>query len=306
MIARRNQHQPSGHLEVHCNATSVDMPRAFFTLTLLAMLLRACDVAAQQLPLHTQDPEPIGAGSIHFHVESSVAKDEFYPLSGLQGNLWQLPVVGLVVGLSPIADFQISGGPYNRLDITGRSPAPLAGVVTATDATTHAVEDIIIGTRIRLAPETAQRPAFGFSFAVRLPNAKHESGIGQDTTDFSASLLAGKTVGSVRVAVNAGLMIMTEPIDPGKQNDVATYGLSLAVPVSSRAEIRAEVNGRESTRPGIAPIGTESRGIATFGGRYVFGSVSLDVSVLRGVTRIDPTIGASVGLTRAFKAFSLP
>jgi hypothetical protein len=271
-----------------------------------AMLLVVRPAAGQQRPFDTQDPEPIGAG--HALVESGVtyAHKEFYPLSGLQGDLWQLPVLGLIIGLSPIADFQLTGGPYNRLDITDRRPAPLAGLIAATGRTTHAVEDIVIGTKIRLVPETARRPGLGFRFAVRLPNAKHESGMGQDTTDFSASLLAGKTVASARVVGNAGLTIMSEPLDAAKQNDVVTYGVSVARAQSRHAELVGEINGRWSTRNGIAPVGTESRGTVKLGGRYRFGSIRLDAAVSFGVTSIDPSIAVMGGVTYVFGAFSLP
>src|SRR5882724_11150113 len=191
-------------------------------LLALVMFLTVRPAAGQQRPLDTQDPEPVGAGRVMVESGVTYARDEFYPLSGLQGNLWQLPVLGFVVGLSTIADVQLTAGPYNRLDITDRRPAPLAGLVAATSQTTHAVEDIVIGTKIRLAPETLQRPSIGFQFRVRLPNAKHESGLGQDTTDFSASLLSGKTIASARVVANVGFTIMSEPLDAAKQNDVVT------------------------------------------------------------------------------------
>jgi hypothetical protein len=270
-----------------------------------AMSIAVRPAAGQQRPFDTQDPEPIGAGRAL--VESGVmyAHNESYPLSGLQGNLWQLPVLGFVVGLSPIADFQLTGGPYNLLDITERRPAPLAGLVTAAGQTTHAVEDVVIGTKIRLVPEAARRPGVGFRFGVRLPNAKHESGMGQDTTDFSASLLAGKTIGPARVVGNAGFTIMSEPLDPAKQNDVVTYGVSLAHSLSHGAEVLGEVNGRWSTRHGVAPVGTESRGTAKVGGRYAIGSIRLDAAVLFGMTSIDPSVGLTVGFTYTFQAFSL-
>ena len=66
-----------------------------------------------------------------------------------------------------------------------------------------------------------------------------------------------------------------------------------------------EVNGRWSTRNGIAPIGTESRGTATVGGRYTIGSTRLDAAAFVGLTPIDPTIGVKVGWTYVFTAFSL-
>jgi hypothetical protein len=234
------------------------------------------------------------------------ARDAFFPLSGLKGTLWQLPVIGINVGLSPIADFQLTGGPYNRLSITERQPAPLASLVTASGESSHAVEDISIGAKIRLMGETERRPALGFRFSARLPNAKHESGMGQDTTDFSASLLTGKSIGGVRLVGNLGFTIMSEPLDAAKQNDVLTYGASLARTLDGALEVVGEINGRLSTRNGAAPIGTESRGIIKIGGRYHRGGVRFDAAVLLGATSIDPTVGVTAGVTYVFTAFSLP
>jgi hypothetical protein len=200
----------------------------------------------------------------------------------------------------------VSGGPYNRLNITDRRPAPLAGLVTSTGQTTHAVEDVVVGTKIRIIHESGPGPGLGFRFAVRLPNAKHQSGMGQDTTDFSASLLAAKTVASVRIVGNVGVTIMSEPLDAAKQNDVVTYGASVARPLFHLAEIVAEINGRWSTRNGVAPVGTESRGTARLGSRYDIGVLRLDAAILFGVTSIDPSVGVTVGFTYTFKAFSLP
>jgi hypothetical protein len=276
-------------------------------LLALVLVFTVTSIAtAQQRPLVTQDPEGVGAGRVLVEAGVSYAHQAFYPLSGLTGNLWQLPVIGFDIGVSSIADLQITGGPYNRLTITARQPAPLSDLVTATGETTHAVEDLQIGTKIRLAPETNARPAFGFRFSVRLPNAKHPSGLGQDTTDFSGSLLAGKTTAGVRVAGNFGFTIMSEPLDAAKQNDVLTYGLSLAHHVSRNTELLGEVNGRWSTRPGTAPIGTESRGIATLGARYAHGAARFDAAAFIGLEADDPTIGITVGWTYVVKAFSVP
>ena len=84
------------------------------------MLLQAQQTSAQQRPLETQDPQPIGAGFVRVGVGTTYERGVFYTLSGLRGDLLQLPTIGLDVGLSPIADFQLSGGPYNRLSITSR------------------------------------------------------------------------------------------------------------------------------------------------------------------------------------------
>jgi hypothetical protein len=271
-----------------------------------AAMLHAPSAAAQQRPLDTQDPATLGTGQVLVEAGVGYARDVFYPLSGLKGTLWQVPVIGIDVGLGPIADFQITGGPYNRLSITERRDAPLAGLVTVAGSTTHAVEDVTVGTKIRLVPEAPGRPAVGFRFSVRLPNAKHQSGLGQDTTDFSASLLAGKTFASLRIVANAGFTIMSEPLDAAKQNDVLTYGLSAARRIRPDTELVAEISGRWSTRNGLPPVGTETRGTATFGARYTRGATRWDAAALVGTTAIDPAFGLKIGVTYVFTAFSVP
>jgi hypothetical protein len=279
--------------------------RSATAVLILAALVMSRPASAQQRPLDTQDPETIGAGNLLTQIGIGAARRESYPLSGLQGNLWQAPLLGFVFGLSPIADLQITGGPYDRLYITGRRPAPLASLVTATGTTTHAVDDIVLGTKVRVIPETSDRPALGLRFSVRLPNAKHDSGMGQDTTDFSASILSGKTMAALRLVGNVGITIMSEPLDAAKQNDVLTYGLSLGTG-SPAAQLVAEVNGRKSTRPGTAPIGTESRGTAKVGGRFAHGRARYDIGLLFGLTPTDPQVGATLGVTYTFKAFHIP
>ena len=271
-----------------------------------AMLVPA-PADAQQQPLITQDPATIGTGNVLLRGEFGYARDTFYPLSGLTGNLSQLPIFGINVGLGPIADLVISGGPYDRLTITSRAAGPFAADLNSavlSGKVTHAVDDISIGTRITLVPEASVRPAVGFSFSVRLPNAKHPSGLGQDTTDFSASMLSGKSIGAVRVLGNLGFTIMSEPTDEPKQNDVLTYGAAASLHVARHMELVSEVNGRWSVRNGVAPIGTESRSRAQIGAAYTRGHLRYDTAVFSGLTPIDPSIGVSAGLSVLFHAFT--
>ncbi|MGE5246400.1 MAG: transporter [Betaproteobacteria bacterium] len=273
---------------------------------LLAGVVLAGPAAAQQRPLVTEDPEPIGAGRVLIEAGIDYSHGITYPVSGLKGNLWRLPTVGLSVGISSIAELQIDGGPFDRLAITDRLPAPLASLVDVPGGTTHDVDDIIIGTKIRMLTETARRPSFAFRFATKLPNAKNETGLGQNTTDFFASLLGAKTVQSVRVVVNLGVGILGEPTNAYRQNDVLTYGLSFARAVTQQTELVGEINGRISTRAGTPPPGTESRGLLKLGGRYTRGPMRLDAGVFFGLNSVDPTVGLTTGVTYVFNAFKLP
>ena len=276
------------------------------TLIGLAILAFATPLFAQQRPLVTEDPETIGAGRVLIEGGIDGAHDMTYTVSGLKGNLWRLPTIGISVGVSSIAEVQIDGG-HDLLSIGSRNlNAPLANLVTATGDSTHDWEDTYVGMKIRLVPETASRPAFGIRFATKLPNAANESGLGTDTMDFYGSLLGAKTVQSVRVVGNIGFGILSDPTDGNRQNDVLAYGVSFARAMTQSTEVVGEVNGRVSVRSGEPFPGTETRGLLKLGGRYTYGSWRIDGGVYFGLTTIDPTIGFTAGFTYVFNAFTLP
>ena len=278
-----------------------------FAFVVLAVAALASPATAQQRPLVTEDPEPIGAGRVLIEGGLDYAHNPVYPVSGLKGNLWRLPTIGVSIGISSIAELQIDGGLFDRLEITSRDRhAPLANLLAVDGTTTHAAEDLVIGTKIRLLAEAAGRPAIALRIATKLPNASNESGLGLDTTDFYASLLGAKTVESIRVVGNIGVGILADPTSGNRQNDVLTYGVSFARAVTQQTEMVGEINGRISTRSGTAFPGTESRGILKIGGRYTRGSVRLDGGVFVGLTTVDPTIGLTAGFTYVFNAFTIP
>ena len=270
----------------------------FFALALAAPAL------AQQRPLQTQDPEAIGAGNVLIEAGVDYGRSIFFPASGLEGNLWRAPMLGVVIGVGSIAEIQLTGSPYKRLAITERNDAPLAGLVEPGD-TTSTVEDLVIGTKLRLLAESETTPAIAFRIATRLPNASESSGIALDTTEFYASILVGKTVESIRVALNAGLGILPDPINASRQNDVITYGLSFARAVDERLDVVGELNGRFNTRGDSAPLGTESLSQIRAGARYTIGSARLDAGAIVGLTSRDPGIGFTAGFTYMFKAFDV-
>ena len=271
-----------------------------------AIVLLPLAAFAQQRPLVTEDPETIGAGRVLVEAGLDYGRDVAYPVSGLEGHLLRVPLVGVSVGVSSIAEVQIDGGLFNRLNITGRDVAPLSDMVTATGSTTSSVEDLSIGMKVRFVPEGMLRPSFGFRFATKLPNASNESGLGLDTTDFFASVLGAKTVQSVRVVVNVGVGILGDPTRGDRQNDVVTYGLSFARALTQAAEVVGEINGHLDTRNGDPPPGTGSRGVVRFGSRYTIKSWRADAAVLFGVTSRDPGIGVAAGFTYVFNAFTIP
>ena len=276
-------------------------------LTAVALLgVFASTAIAQQRPLVTEDPEPVGAGRLLIESGLDASRGQRYPVSGLKGNLLRVPTLGLSIGISSIAELQIDGGFYDRLSIAKREAAPLSSLLKVTGTQTHDVSDVVIGTKVRLIPEGKGRPAVAFRFATKLPNASNESGLGLDTTDFFASMLGAKNIQSVRVVANLGLGILGDPTVGNRQNDVLTYGLSFARAMTEEAELVGELNGRKSMRSGEPFPGTENRSMLRLGGRFTPGSVRVDAGVLVGLTTDGPTLGLTAGLTYVFHAFTVP
>jgi hypothetical protein len=267
----------------------------------------ASAAAAQQRPLLTEDPEPVGAGRLLIEGGFDYSTDNQYTAAGLRGDLLRMPTIGISIGISSIAELQIDGGLYNRLSITERDPdAPLADLLTIDGDSTHDFEDLVIATKIRVLAESARHPAFALRFATKLPNGENERGMGLDTFDFFVSLLGAKTVQSVRIVGNLGLGIMSDPTLANRQNDLLTYGASFARAITDRAEFVGEINGRWSTRSGGAFPGTETRSLINFGGRYTVRSLRFDAGLFFGLTTVDPTVGFGGGFTYVFNAFQVP
>ena len=261
---------------------------------------------AQQRPLVTEDPETVGTGNVLLEAGFDAQRDIFFPASGLRGDLLRFPTVGVSFGFSSILELQIDGGFYNRLNIKSIEPAPLSDKLELSGDETTDLEDVVVATKIRLVSESAGRPSVGVRLATKLPLAGNESGLGLDTMDFYMSALLGKTVQSVRVVGNLGLGILSDPIEGDRQNDVVTYGVSVARALQQGLEFVGEINGRVSTREERTPPGTETRSGIRVGLRYTRSAVRVDGGLLFGLTSRDPNFGFTGGFTYVFRGFTLP
>ncbi len=272
----------------------------------LAMIGATAPAFAQQRPLHTEDPETIGTGRVLIETGIDYDRDVYLPVSGLRGNLALLPSFGASLGVSSIAEIQIDWAPYQKLWITERVPgAPLSRYLQLDGDTTDDFGDVSIGAKIRLVSETASRPSIGSWFRTRLPNAGNESGLGKDLQDFSSALTFGKTVQSVRIVANVGVLMIGKPTEAAAQDDLLIYSLSVARAFSPRAEVVGEFVGRANFANIVTP-GAEDRGLLRFGTRYTISSVRVDAGLLLGLTPRDPEIGVTGGLTWVFNGFRVP
>jgi len=269
-------------------------------------LVVSSSVAAQQRPLVTEDPETVGGGRILVEAGIDVERSIFFPGSGLTGDLLEVPTIGISIGLSSIAELQFDGGLYRRLHVTDRELAPNSYKLTFPGDSTSDVDDLVVATKLKVLSERGRRPSFGLRLATKLPNASNETGLGLDTLDFSAVILAGRTVGSNRFVANLGGAILGDTVRGDRQSDVLVYGLSMAHAIADGLEVVGEVHGQaqwawEFPRPGAASRATFRGGI-----RYTHGGGRIDAGLLVGTTREDPGLGLTVGYTHVFDAFTPP
>jgi hypothetical protein len=271
-----------------------------------AVVAMATAAGAQQRPLTVEDPETVGNGRLLLEAGLDYLIDQQYPGSGLSGNLLRLPALGVSIGLGSIAELQVDGAFYQRLSIEDREPAPLTPALDITGDTTAGVDDTIIATKIKFLSEGVSRPAMAIRLGTKLPTASNETGLGLDTTDFFASLLIAKTVGSTRVVGNGGMAILGDPLRASRQSDLLTYGVSLARAIAQGVEIVGELSGRANFAEDIPTAGAETRAILRGGIRYTYGAGRVDAGVLLGLTSTDPAFGLTFGYTHVFDAFNVP
>jgi len=265
----------------------------FFFLAILG----AAPAFGQERPFKVESPALLDVGRVQVNVGVEFLHRQRYSLSGLQGDLMRLGVTNIRVGVGEYAEFQISGVMRDFLTVAKRTPPVIAP--TFTGDSTGDFGDLVLGAKFKLAGEKKARPAIGFQFAVQLPNASNESGLGNDETGFFARVLLAKQLGRAQVLGNLGLAILGSPVQANSQADMLTYGFGFLMPLRQNLELAAEIQGRE----GPARIGNETLAQVMVGTRLRFGSWHGDVAGVAGLRPYSPAFGILIGVTYDFQAF---
>ena len=260
-------------------------------------LVFAGNALGQQRPLLTDDAEILQTGRMRVELGVEFLQGQKYTLSGLEGDLTRLGVTGIQVGVGEYAEFQISGVVQDVLSVKGRSE-PVAAP-TFTGDTTNDFGNLELATKLKIVGEKQRRPAITFRFAVELPNANQENGLGNDQTQFYTSLLFKKRFGRVQVLADLGMAILGSPVEAGKQTDPFTYGIGTVISLHRRLNLVAEINGRQ----GSERVGNENRSQMRAGLQFRTGSIRWDLAGMAGLKRLDPDSGVIVGVTYEFQAF---
>lgn len=275
------------------------MPKSSGTVTVLFFVFSAINLHAQQRPLQTDDPQLVPSGDIRLQGGFEFLQNQTFSLSGLRGDLTRLGVLGVFVGAGPYVEFQVTGTLLNSLNVERRFPAFGTPRLNFSGNSTSDVGDFTLAAKFKLLGEKDSVPAVGFRFGVELPNAGNESGLGNDQTNFYASVLIGKSFGRFRSFANLGLAILDNPTSVGSQKDLFTYGVAATYALNPRWTLVSELNGR--TGPG-GP-GTNDQSQLRLGAQLHAGRVRWDLAGVAGFAKDDPDSGIVFGLTYEFKAF---
>jgi hypothetical protein len=259
--------------------------------------LLALPAWGQQRPLKTDDADLVGTGRIRTEAGMEFLQNQRYSISGLDGDLARLGVASIHLGVGEYAEFQISGVFQDFLSVSKRNSPAIAPSFSGN--TTNDFGDLVLASKFRFTPEKGLRPAIGFKFAVELPNAKHDSGLGNDETEFYSSLLVSKHYRSVWLLANVGLSILPSPILRGRQADMTTYGFGMIVPAGRRINLVAEINGRR----GPVRQGNEAQSLVRAGAQIWTGPIRWDIAGIAGLKPYDADSGVTVGMTYEFPAF---
>jgi hypothetical protein len=255
---------------------------------------------AQARPLITEDVELLRPGTVRLEAGIGFLQDQDFALSGLNGDVTRVGDVGIRIGVSSNVEVQILGTLQNFVAINGafRQPAiPLD--LGAKPSDTQDVGDFTIATKIKVTSEGKRLPAFGVRFGFEMPNTNQSRGIGTNTTNVFAQLLAAKTIGKAHVMGNLGIAILQSPTETFSQNDVLLYGVGARYALTPTIRLVGEVAGRYSSR--TPPLGTEDRSEARVGVQFDAAGLRWDAAGTFGLTRWSPRTGLLFGVTYDIK-----
>jgi len=269
-------------------------------LAFVVLLISLSSVQGQQRPLLTEDVDIIPPGTIRIEAGIDFMQGARYTVSGLNGDLTRVGVIGVSVGMGPNVEFQVEGVAQNFLSINSRGLSATPLNVPLSENSTNDTGDFTLSAKFKLRNETKRGPSLGFRFGVQLPNSNQSKGIGINQTNAYGSILVGKKFGHdgrFNTFGNLGIAILTAPTQLFTQNDVLTYGVAGIFRINKKFSVAGEVNGRANTRPGDGPLGTESQAEARLGMQIRAAGLRFDFAGIKGLTSFSPNSGFTVGVT---------
>lgn len=271
-------------------------------LSLFLLLAAALCAVGQQRPLLTDDVDITPPGAFEISAGVDFFQDAKFPLSGIRGDLTRVGNIRVKTGFAPNVEFQIEGTIQNYVAINSRTASAIP--LNVTGNSTNDVDDFTLSAKIKLRNETRTLPALGFKFGFQMPNTDQAKGVGTNQINVFGKVLIQKRFGDVRQGTNRfnamgnlGIIIMSAPLERFTQNDALLYGAAGILRVTDNVNIVSEVNGRQSTRRGNAPLGTESIGQFRVGAQIKASGLRFDTAAAFGLTKFSPKTGFIFGVT---------
>lgn len=218
-----------------------------------------------------------------------------FPLAALEGDLLAPARLTVAYGVARGVVLEVRGDVWRVLDIDrrGTSRVPLDRDVE--DGTTTDHGDLRVGAVMTLAGDR-EGFAGGLRLEMKVPSSDEEKGIGTNTTDLRAGLLATWGGGPWRFTGDAGIGILEAPLESFEQNDVVVYsGELLYRPADGPLRLFLGVDGRASTRDRV-PVGTEDLGEFRAGAEWRFGEWLVDGGLAAGYAGTSPDWGLAAGI----------
>ena len=266
-------------------------------LPLLLLIFQPALLLSQQRPLITERAETVKKNYLLFDIGLEFLQDAVFTFSGLEGDLTRIGVVGVRFGAADNVEIQVLGTIQDILSIESRFDAPNTPNLNFSGNSTSDFGDFTMATKVLLKKEQNRWPAISTRFGFQMPNASNQNGLGNDETNFFSSLLLQKRFGNFQLFTELGVAILGDPVSPGAQDDLFTYGLALIHPLNDQINVVVDAYGRV----GAGGIGTEEQSLLRLGTQVKAAGLYWDVALVLGFRDTDPSSGLVVGVSKEFR-----
>ncbi|MCH8016437.1 MAG: hypothetical protein IH917_07430 [Acidobacteria bacterium] len=266
-------------------------------LPLLLLIFQPALLLSQQRPLITERAETVKKNYLLFDIGLEFLQDTVFTFSGLEGDLTRIGVVGVRFGAADNVEIQVLGTIQDILSIENRFDAPNTPNLNFSGNSTSDFGDFTMATKVLLKKEQNRWPAISTRFGFQMPNASNQNGLGNDETNFFSSFLLQKQFGRLQFFTELGLAVLGDPVSPGAQDDLFTYGLALIHPLNDQINVVVDAYGRV----GAGGIGTEEQSLLRLGTQVKAAGLYWDVALVLGFRDTDPSSGLVVGVSKEFR-----
>jgi hypothetical protein len=212
--------------------------KRFISLTVIVIIGFSAfpTFAWNQLPLLTDSPQVLPAGQVQVDFGLKFLSHKNFPFSPsskrFSRNVLSFPTLGINFGLGKQVELQLT---YEVLFVEEEE---------LTIKETWKSGDLAFFTKLEILEERRHLPGMGIKFGAKLPNANNTYRVGTDETDLAFSALFGKTFSSFALDANLSLLILGDPFNNARQDDLLGYGIAWTIPWKHHITWTLEVAGQ--------------------------------------------------------------